>query len=690
MKKIFFFAAAAAMMAACSENDQLALNQQVQDQQDKGIQFGVYTNRAVTRAGQPGSLNTDALKEGDGIGVFAYHTNNSKYDERTSLPNFMYNQQVKGNGAVGNGVWEYSPLKYWPNEFGTNAVSEDIDYVTFFAYAPYVAVNPTTGIPEVDYSKFNANEFAKYLGHADTTAFKQKEGYKDSTDAVAALKMLYANQQQGKNITSISRNADKGDPIVRYVVDTNPQTSVDLLWGVAAKDNAFKGLAGPDEVTEGNCYIDLSKQIGTADSIRWNFHHALAKLNVQIIAAADTATQGLTTYEPQNAKDLETATKIYLRSIDFTGFATRGALNLHSEATAVDYKLKPNWTNYDGTDLTAANVTFYDGLKDLKEGYTDNIAPNEKPQGLNPVLIEEPTPAKWADKRPGIPTKAYANLFAGAKSASDAIFVIPTNERMTITVVYDIMTRDTLLSQNLSDGFTKGSRVQNKISQTLQDLKLEAGKAYTIKLVVGIESVKVTVEVAEWDDTEAEQKVDLPYNPNGGNDSQGGETTPGTLQAGKAYVFVQGEDTREYTSQPWYAAFEDGDNNLYMFKGGNSAGTTETVNYTAAQLAELGVDADHICQNVAQILTHSAETGETYYLDNGNGTYDKYVMGGSEEENPESIITYETLRVPNTTTLDVPVVPEDVTVKYNTITKEYTYTKNSDYPHIVTFKREAE
>ena len=127
MKKIFFFAAAAAMMAACSENDQLALNQDLQSQQDKGIQFSVYTNRAVTRAGQAGSLNTEALKEGDGIGVFAYHTNNSKYDERTSLPNFMYNQNVKFDAA--NNAWTYDPVKYWPNEFGKNAVSEDIDYV---------------------------------------------------------------------------------------------------------------------------------------------------------------------------------------------------------------------------------------------------------------------------------------------------------------------------------------------------------------------------------------------------------------------------------------------------------------------------------------------------------------------------------------------------------------------------------
>lgn len=537
MKKIFFFAAAAAMMAACSENDQLALNQEIQSQQDKGIQFSVYTNRAMTRAGQAGALDTDALKEGDGIGVFAFHTNNSKYDERTSLPNFMYNQNVKFDAEVGdNGAWTYEPVKYWPNEFGSNAVSEDIDYVSFFAYAPYVAVNPTTGIPEVDMKEFDAEEFAAYLGYESVIDFQTKEEYKSIPDATEALKMLYTKQQQGKNITSISRNADKGDPIVRYVVDTNPQTSVDLLWGVAA-DASFKGLAdGQDQITAGNCYLDLSKQIGTTDSIKWKFYHALAKLNVQIIAAADVATEGQDTYEPADAENLAEATKIYLRSIDFTGFATRGALNLHSEATTADYKVKPNWTNYDGTDLTAGTVTFYDGLKDGKEGYTDNINTNETPRGLNPELIEEPTTTTWAKKNQGIPTKEYVNLFAGAEEATDAIFVIPTNERMSITVIYDIETRDTLLSQNLSDGFTKGSRVQNKISQTLQNLKLEAGKSYTIKLVVGIESVKVTVDVEDFIEAD-EKKVDLPYNPS---------IIEGQLEVGSTYQLWWKEGDQDY------------------------------------------------------------------------------------------------------------------------------------------------
>ena len=535
-KRFIYFAAAAAMLAGCSETDELAKNQLSEVAEDGAVAFSVYTNRA-TRAGEAGVMTTEALKgtaekPGPGFGIFAYHTNNSKYDERTSTPNFMYNQQVKWEAAK---KWTYDPVKYWPNEFGKNALSEDIDYVTFFAYAPYVAVSPTTGIPVVDYNGFDAEQFAQFLGYkaeGEQTAvadFQAKEGYKDADDAEEALKMLYAKQQQGKNVTALSRNADKGDPIVNYVVDTNPQTSVDLLWGVAA-DDSFKGLAdGQATIAPSNCYLDLSKQIGVSDSIKWRFYHALAKLNVQIIAASDVATQGTASYAANGADALAKATKIYLRSIDFTGFAMRGALNLHSEPVTTEYKLKPNWMNFDGTDLTASTVTFYDGLKDGKEGYTDNIATGEKPLGLNPELIEEPTTTTWAKKNQGIPTQQYANLFAGAKTADDAVFVIPTNERMAITVIYDVMTRDTLLNQNLSDGITKGSRVQNKISQTLKDLKLEAGKAYSIKLVVGIESVKIDVKVEPWDTTEAAKDVDLPYNPgegtSGGGDTPGGETT---------------------------------------------------------------------------------------------------------------------------------------------------------------------
>lgn len=60
------------------------------------------------------------------IGVFAYFTNGA-FNDGSSTPNFMYNQQVERQG---DGSWTYSPVKYWPGN--------TTDKISFFAYAPYV------------------------------------------------------------------------------------------------------------------------------------------------------------------------------------------------------------------------------------------------------------------------------------------------------------------------------------------------------------------------------------------------------------------------------------------------------------------------------------------------------------------------------------------------------------------------
>ena len=118
MKKILFFAAAAIMMVGCS-NDQVVSEMP----QDNAINFGMYLGRdAQSRAA---IMDLDDLKA-QSFGVFAYYTDNSNYTEGTSTPNFMFNQNVKWNGAA----WAYSPLKYWPNETA--------DRLSFFAYAPHV------------------------------------------------------------------------------------------------------------------------------------------------------------------------------------------------------------------------------------------------------------------------------------------------------------------------------------------------------------------------------------------------------------------------------------------------------------------------------------------------------------------------------------------------------------------------
>ncbi len=79
------------------------------------VGFNVYVNRGLqTKAGWGGVLTLDDLKDetkANGFGVFAYY--------ETSKPDFMYDQQVTYNTT--NNVWGYSPVKYWPNEFGEAA-----------------------------------------------------------------------------------------------------------------------------------------------------------------------------------------------------------------------------------------------------------------------------------------------------------------------------------------------------------------------------------------------------------------------------------------------------------------------------------------------------------------------------------------------------------------------------------------
>jgi hypothetical protein len=77
---------------------------------------------------------------------------------------------------------------------------------------------------------------------------------------------------------------------------------------------------------------------------------------------------------------------------------------------------------------------------------------------------------------------------------------------------YDIETADPKLGKYLSDGKTTGIRIPNVLTQRLDEgLTFKAGKAYTVKIIVGMESVKVeAVELASWTNTDDPAEVDLP------------------------------------------------------------------------------------------------------------------------------------------------------------------------------------
>ncbi len=473
MKKVFLFAVAAAALVACS-NEELSTPDYNLVNSQAPVNFEVYTQRGMTRAGAPGTIDNDNIGE-LGFGVFAYYTAGEQYDAK-AIPNFMYNQKVESEDGE---TWTYEPVKYWPNEFGDEATSDEVDRVTFFAYAPWTEVEPTTG------------------------------------------NVVAANEKDQKfNIISVNKNTATGDPLIKYVVDTDPETSVDLLWGVAAEsaaDNYPEAIGGNSvTITEGKPFIDLVKPNDPVDGkLSFNLKHALAKVKVTIDYIADAETPDGDS-EEINAEQ----TRIYVRNFKMSGFAMKGALNLNNTEAGI-----PLWKDFDGTkDLTFEEVVFQDGRKDGKEGETNGAQTNETPQGLNENIIEnfaQPEDGKFAtDKTPGV-TADPVLLFGGDFDATDEedgfFFVIPRGEdggSVNLTIAYDVETIDPALAGKLSDGETHGISIENVISKEdiFDGTDFEAGKVYVIRIHLGMTSVKVEAEVEEWDDDTDPADVDLPAN----------------------------------------------------------------------------------------------------------------------------------------------------------------------------------
>ena len=462
MKKRFLYSVllAAMMLTGCSESDdvgqqpQPANNSTLAVRGETPVGFSAYQERSVTRGGLVGNLDLDAIKQGGGFGVFAYYTDLKKYDQ-TYIPNFMYNQKVEYNDATS--TWEYSPVLYWPNEYGSDAQSDDEDKVSFFAYAPYVrAASPAAG--SVDDAEWG--------------------------------------------ITGFSRNTTAGDPIVKYIASFDPSKSVDLCWGVVGtSETSWSKIDGStaQSMTAGLPWLNVEHPMVIDQRLKFTFKHALSQLNVQIDADPDLSAHN-------GEAELAAGTKVYVRSISFTGIAMQGALNLNNSVSN-----SATWLDYSGTtDLPyGQSVTIKDGRRDGREGTNGAEANNETPRGLNSAIIQK------YEETSGV-THELQNLFqpqtvipasddahyadSVAKALAEPVYVIPTGETMSVTIVYDIETASENLSSYLSDGSTHGVSVENRITKTVEfnGGGLESGKRYTLMLHLGMNSVKFDANVSDW------------------------------------------------------------------------------------------------------------------------------------------------------------------------------------------------
>ena len=519
MRKTYLLAAAAAaMFAACSSNESIDAGKQpapVATTDQGAVTFDAYTQRGTSRAGAAGVIKTEAanslgLKDANvGFGVFGYYTNNNEYDGQT-IPDFFYNQKVYWDATY----WKYEPVKYWPNEYGSSAIADDADKVSYFAYAPYVVATPSTG--------------------------------KVSDDA-------------SYGIAQLSRNSLTGDPYVKYIASFKWNQSVDLLWGVVPTDNTtWNTVAGAHQTfAAGLPWLDVERpleaatQTAATQRVKFDFRHALSQLNVVVDYDADQ------TGHTDDANPLGAATRVYVRNVSFTGFAMKGALNLNNVVANT-----PLWKAYDGeSDLESGGETVInDGRKDGREGNAD--APTEKNIFINPALIQTKA---WSTDNKGVLNKAQnlfwfpaaekvatnmllepsdpnvgkVNLLAaeqiglgtGMADANDQdyttgtlntamlnwpVMVIPNGDDLSVTITYDVETVDPNLATKLSDTQTLGSSIENRITKTitLQGGKnyLEAGKKYTINLHLGLNSVKFDAVASDWDTPTINGENWLPYN----------------------------------------------------------------------------------------------------------------------------------------------------------------------------------
>ena len=421
MKKILFFAATALLFAACSNEEGTAPEVA---QAPQAVAFDTYTP-AATRAGKVGVMTTTTLQDteanGGGFGVFAVYSNNGTYSA-TLTPNFMYNQGVFYSASA----WTYAPLKYWPNETANDsqspaATSAAKDYLSFFAYAPYVS---------------------------------------DATGAT-------------EGITGLSNNDYAGYPYVDYTVAALPENSVDLLWGLAPSGGlSYTAVDGNDiSVAEGLPLKDLLKP-SKDQKIKFLFKHALARIGFSVVGAFDQISAG-------GEKDANT--KVTVKEIEISGadFGKSGRLILNNNGAGV-----ANWTNITTQGNTNAVFTIGNDVlnTEIKDG--GDVAFATQPVGV---------------------TAAEKNVFA---DATKYFMVIPTgNTNITVKITYYVQTKDAKLA---ASGSVDGSRVENVITKTIP-VDLVNNKAYNLKLILGLTSVKLDAEVADWE-VDGSSEVNLPQN----------------------------------------------------------------------------------------------------------------------------------------------------------------------------------
>lgn len=320
-------------------------------------------------------------------------------------------------------------------------------------------------------------------GHASSTAtdklsFFAYAPYVEATTAgvVTATNPDQNNEDTPENfeagITALSANNVTTDPIVSYAMAYTPSKSVDLLWGVAPSGGlSYKDVANNTvSVPSGEPLKNLTKP-SKDQKIKFLFKHALARLGLTVVAAVDQVAAG---------GNLDANTKIFVNSVTIEDAASpkvlapTGTLNLNNTSAGV-----ANWTL--GT----------------KEKF--NLVINSAKSNINTDLL--------SPSGNGV-TTAEKDVIADGKY----FMIIPTEgnakAKFKVTINYDVVTTDPALNGGKS---AVNNVIWKEISVGDDINGFTNNKAYKLKLILGLTSVKLEAEVADWE-VDGSTNVNLPKN----------------------------------------------------------------------------------------------------------------------------------------------------------------------------------
>ena len=267
----------------------------------------------------------------------------------------------------------------------------------------------------------------------------------------------YAPYLKGDSRLSFSANDAKGDPTVTYTTPNDLGQCLDVLYATK-----------PDGTSP---YTDLTKQ-NVGDSVTFSFHHTMSRLNFNVRAAFDEIAEG------SHAKADSTRITVESITLETEGsvateplFFTSGTLNLRTGV----WTKAPN--SSDGTPkiVLSGNAIGTDVRDQGDKRVYQMLDANKK--------VIPGVDNTWRNAGNG-----YLTLLPNSSLTTAA-------PKLKVTIVYYTTSDDPRLV--LSGGRT---RVKSTVSNTLSGFRFERGKAYAINMLIGMTSVKFSVQVQNWRD----------------------------------------------------------------------------------------------------------------------------------------------------------------------------------------------